>query len=149
MKTYIIDGNNLIGKIKFIKQLQLKDKQASREKLAFIINKYFAGKNIKVFLYFDGYENLSIPSSKSKIIYSGSKSADELIKQQIENSRNPRNIVMVSSDNNLSQFAKVCGCDILLSEKFASEMSSSNFINEEEEREKSIDKDEIKKLFGA
>lgn len=149
MKTYMIDGNNLIGKIKLLKQLQLKDKQASREKLVFIIDRYFTGKKTKVILFFDGYENLSITSAKSKIIYSQNKTADELIKHHIEYSKNSRNIVLVSSDNNLSQFARVYGCDILSSEKFAGEISILKNQNEEEERKKSIDNDEIKKLFGV
>ena len=52
MKTYMIDGNNLIGKIKFLNQLQLKEKQSSREKLVFIVDNFFTGKNIKVLLFF-------------------------------------------------------------------------------------------------
>jgi predicted RNA-binding protein with PIN domain len=149
MKTYMIDGNNLIGKIKFLNQLQLKDKQSSREKLVFIVDNFFTSKNIKVLLFFDGYENLSIPSSRSKIIYSRNKTADDLIKKQIENSKNPRNVILVSSDNNLVQFARVCGCSIFTSEKFAGEISISKNQDEEKEREKSINNDEIKKLFDV
>ncbi len=39
--TYIIDGNNLIGKIASLMNLQKKDKQASREKLIYILDRYF------------------------------------------------------------------------------------------------------------
>ena len=49
MRHYVIDGNNLIGKIGSLHKLQNKDKQGSREKLAFILERYFSGKNnIKV-----------------------------------------------------------------------------------------------------
>jgi predicted RNA-binding protein with PIN domain len=44
MKHYIIDGNNLIGKIKSFNQLQKKNKQQCREKLAFLLSRYFSKK---------------------------------------------------------------------------------------------------------
>jgi predicted RNA-binding protein with PIN domain len=58
MKQYIIDGNNLIGKIPSLNILQKKDKQGSREKLAFMVDNYFSQKNAKVFLHFDGHPKL-------------------------------------------------------------------------------------------
>ncbi|MEW6702118.1 MAG: hypothetical protein AB1298_05315 [Bacteroidota bacterium] len=39
MNHYIIDGNNLIGRIKFLQQIQKKNKQAAREGLVRLINK--------------------------------------------------------------------------------------------------------------
>lgn len=52
MRHYIIDGNNLIGKIASLQKLQKKNKQSSREKLAFILESYFLGKpNNKVSLH--------------------------------------------------------------------------------------------------
>ncbi|MCX6149302.1 MAG: NYN domain-containing protein [Ignavibacteriales bacterium] len=149
MKTYLIDGNNLIGKIRSLMDLQSKDRQGVREKLAFMIDNYFTGKNAKVLLFYDGYENLLIRSTKSKIIYSQKKTADDVIKNQIGNSKNPRQIVMISSDNNLIQFASVCGCETIKSEKFAAEISAHKNLDDEEDRERSIDNNEIKKLFGV
>ncbi len=84
MKHYIIDGNNLIGKINSIHKMQQKDKQQSREKLAFMIDNYFHDKNAKVTIHFDGFKNLPIKLNQAKIIYSDSKSADDKIKNQIE-----------------------------------------------------------------
>jgi hypothetical protein len=45
MISFIIDGNNLIGKIKSLMDLQKKDKQASREKLVLILDRYFLAKS--------------------------------------------------------------------------------------------------------
>ncbi|MHB9041277.1 MAG: NYN domain-containing protein, partial [Melioribacteraceae bacterium] len=55
MNYYIIDGNNLIGRIKSLQQLQKKDKQASREKLIYFLNRYFTGKKVKLSLHLDGH----------------------------------------------------------------------------------------------
>ena len=55
MKKYIIDGNNLIGKIKSIFTLHQKDKSQSRKNLIKILDKYFSDKKVKVNLHFDGF----------------------------------------------------------------------------------------------
>ena len=46
MKHFIIDGNNVIGKIKFLKSIQKSNKQQSRRKLAFLIDNYFHAKKL-------------------------------------------------------------------------------------------------------
>lgn len=149
MKHYIIDGNNLIGKIKELSKIHLKDKKRSREKLAFIIERCSRLKKARITLHFDGFADLPIKIPDVKIIYSENSSADEKIKLQIEKSDNPRNILLVTSDHNLMQFGKVCGCSVMKSEDFYSQHLSATEIQEEEGRIKNIDDvDEFKKLFG-
>jgi len=147
MQEYIIDGNNLIGKIKSLSTLKKKDKQSPREKLAFMIHDYFHDKKIKIYLHFDGFPNLPINVPGIKIIYSEKLSADEKIKQQIGISKTYKNITLVSSDNNLREFAKVCGCSVLSSEEFLQHLSKNQMLTEEQTRIDSISNDEIKKLF--
>ncbi len=149
MKKYIIDGNNLIGKIKFLSNLQSKNKQAVREKTAHLIDRYFSDKKVGVILNFDGFANQEIVVSKIKIIYSEQNSADEKIKKQIEEN-NKRNIVVISSDNNLKEFAKVCGCEIILSETFGKEITRTKVEDDEELRIKKIDDvSTFKKMFNV
>lgn len=150
MKKYIIDGNNLIGKIKEIKKLQNKDKQAAREKLAFMTENYFYGKKVRVSLHFDGFQNLPIRISAAKIIYSENKTADEKIKAEISASINTRNLIVITSDNNLKEFARVCSASVMSSEKFAGELQKRNEINEEERKIRSInDVEDFKKIFNV
>ena len=49
MKKYLIDGNNVIGKIHSLANLQKKDKQASREKLVHLVDRFFANKKVECF----------------------------------------------------------------------------------------------------
>lgn len=148
MKKYIIDGNNLIGKIRTLSALQAKDKQASREKLAFIVERYFAGKKVEVNLHFDGFANQKISTSKIKLFFSNELSADEKIKKQIGSVKNNRNTMVVSSDNNIKDFAKICGCTIVLSEDFGKEITKSKNTDDEETRIQEInDVDTFKKIF--
>lgn len=150
MIKYIIDGNNLIGKIKFLQKLQKSDKQEAREKLAYLIDNYFIKKNFKVSLHFDGHPNLPINTSIAKIIYSFDTEADEKIKDEISSQKNSRNVVVVTSDKNLKEFAKVCSCSVIPSEEFASSITRQAHQNEEEERIKAInDVEEFKKIFGG
>ena len=150
MKTYIIDGNNLIGKTKHLMLLQNKDKQSSREQLVFMIDNYFHNKNQDVYIHLDGFKSTAINPSKSRLIYSNSKTADETIKRQIEQTVNKKNIVVVTSDNNLREFAKVCRSDVMLSEEFLKLIESGNQNDDEAKRINEMNNnDEFKKLFGA
>jgi len=150
MKKYIIDGNNLIGKIHSIAILQKKDKQLSREKLAHLLDRFFAGKKVAVTLNFDGFANQKISAAKIKLVYSDNISADEKIKKQIEAEKNKRNIIVVSSDNNVRQFAKVCGCETILSEDFGKEITKSPNADDEESRIKAMDDiNTFKKIFNV
>lgn len=150
MLKYIIDGNNLIGKIKDLQKLQTKDKQAAREKLAFLIDNFFLNKKIKASLHFDGFQNTPIRITSAKIIYSESDTADDRIKAEIIASQNPRNITVVTSDNNLRQFAQVCSAAVISSEEFAAELKKRNETQEEEKRIQSINNvEEFKRIFNV
>jgi len=148
--NYIIDGNNLIGKIASLMSLQKKDKQASREKLVYILDRYFISKKANVSLHLDGHPAGRVSSSKMKIVYSENLTADEKIKKQISQSKSPRNIIVVTSDSNLAQFAKVCSATVVSSDEFAVEINKSCDKFDEESIIKSINNvDEFKKLFGV
>jgi len=148
--TYIIDGNNLIGKISSLMNLQKKDKLASREKLIYILDRYFTKKKASVSLHLDGHQSGSINSSKMKIIYSENLTADEKIKKQISQSKSPRNIIVITSDSNLAQFAKVCSTTVISSEEFVAGIKKSAQTADEQVRIDSINNiEEFKKLFGV
>ncbi|GBD88153.1 YacP-like NYN domain protein [bacterium BMS3Abin03] len=150
MLQYIIDGNNLIGKIPSLHRLQGKDKQSSREKLAYLIDNYFHNKKAKVTLHFDGFMKEPIKITNAKIIYSDNHTADEEIKDQIGAAKNRKNIILISSDNNLKEFARVCSCRVISSEDFNKKIFSSNENNEEKIIEQMTrNNDEFKHLFGV
>jgi hypothetical protein len=145
---YIIDGNNLIGKIPSLWAMQKKDKQSSRLGLVFQLERYFHQKKIKVSLHFDGYQNEVIKGKGIKITYSNSTSADNKIKDEIALSNNPKLITVISSDLNLQDFARVNSCSFIKSEQFAKEMNKKTKVEDEERIIKEIDNDEMKRLFG-
>ena len=64
MKSYVIDGNNLMGKINLIKN---QDKQLAREKLVMLIDQYFNQHKAKVYFHFDGFQNTPIDFLKGRL----------------------------------------------------------------------------------
>ncbi|MGE5363385.1 MAG: NYN domain-containing protein [Bacteroidota bacterium] len=145
MIHYIIDGNNLIGKVKKIKHLQ---HQNSRETLALRLDGYFQNKNCRVTLHFDGFPNTAIRTGKIRIMYSEKSTADEMIKFEIEAARNRSVITVITSDHNLIEFSRVCRCRVMLSEKFAAEVFGRPQKNEEEEIIGKMSSSEFRRLFG-
>jgi predicted RNA-binding protein with PIN domain len=151
MQKYLIDGNNVIGKNPKLFQIQSKDKQASRNLLVFLVGRYLANKKQSAIIFFDGFPGEAIPFFKGKIVYSEKSTADEKIKSEITGTNNRRNLTVVSSDNEIINFAKVCGCSVLPSEEFLKKANKEKRTDEEKTKIEEMNKDaeEFKKLFGV
>jgi predicted RNA-binding protein with PIN domain len=151
MIHYIIDGNNLIGKIPRLYELHLKDKQLSRSELVAILNSYFAGKKIKLTLHLDGYKNLPLNLSKGEIVYSNNQTSDEKIRDEIAGSKNSKLITLVSSDRSLINFARVNSSNVIRSEEFYKLLKIVSDKNEESRALKNLEaeKEYFKKVFGT
>jgi predicted RNA-binding protein with PIN domain len=147
-RKYIIDGNNLIGKIPQLHSIPKSSRQSARERLAVILDRYFTGKKVKASLHLDGFAGPAIKTSHLQIHYSNSKTADEFIRHEIESAKNPKLITLVSSDRSLAGFAKACSCSVIKAEIFALELFKQE-THDEAERIKTISIDEIRDLFGA
>jgi len=150
MTHYIIDGNNLIGKIESLKKLHKKGKQLSRVKLSFMMERYFSKRKALVGLFFDGFENEKINVSGIRIYYSESLTADEKIKKEIERSSNPKSIILITSDRNLLEFAKACSCTTIKCEEIVKQLNSAIKTDEEQVKIAELNNiEEFKKLFGV
>jgi uncharacterized protein len=140
MSHYIIDGNNLIGKIKSLKELQKRNKQGSREGLVSMLNNYFAGKKIKATLHLDGHPNTALSFPSGRIIYSEKRNSDSMICEEIDNSKNPKLITVISSDHRIINYARANSCTPIKSEDFYCEIKKSYEKNDEQERLKQLEK---------
>ncbi len=77
-------------------------------------------RNDKLVLVFDGFSNIK----SANIIFSGVKTADEIIRKYIEENYQKKSMAIITSDNEILSIAKACGCEILKSEDFVSEKKS-------------------------
>ncbi len=141
MKYYLIDGNNLIGKIPSLQSIHKKDPQGSREKLYNLITEYFRSKKCDIIIFFDGFEKTPLRHSKIKVNYSDSRTADDHIRTYITNSSSRSQIALITSDGALRSFGKKCSCEVILSEDFAELLIKG--------QEKDTEKEKINSLSGS
>ncbi len=147
IKKYIIDGNNLIGFNPSLKKLQKSAPQQSREKLVLILSRFFRNKKQEVSLHFDGYPKETIPSGKIKITYSFDDTADEMIRTEIDLTKSPATIVLITSDEALKNYGRVNSCKVISSKEFWATINEEEKEDEEEKIQKEIDNEEILNLF--
>ena len=152
MKTIIIDGNNLLHKVQHIKLMHSYDKQGAAFALRDFVRSRYKGK-AKVVIVFDGHGK----NEGSSVVYSGSVTADTVIREKIEQARNGRELCIVSSDSGITDLAKVCGCEVVKSENFARSLSDEvkspakdknvNELYEKPDRISKKEVEEFKKYF--
>ncbi len=147
IRKYIIDGNNLIGKIAELKKLQKSNPQASREKLVFLLRRYFDKHKFEVSLYFDGFPKEIIAGGKIRIKYSYEDAADFFIKREIDASENPRTLAVVSSDSEIFDYAKINACKAMKAEEFLRQIEPKEIEDEKERAKKELSDDEILRMF--
>lgn len=146
MISYFIDGNNLICKHSHLAKLQKEKKTESRVQLINILHRYFRDKKQKILVFFDGFENESLVLPKINIMYSNKLTADEVIRREIDNFKNPKKIVLITSDLELIRYARVNSCGVIKTEEFLKSMEEVRKDNEE--KAKVITDEEMKRLLG-
>lgn len=117
MLQFIIDGYNIVHKIK-----KIKDSSTPCNALTVFIykNKLTGSRNNKVWIIFDGGRPpYVIDDFQYKVLFSGQKSADDLIIDKVRQSKNKKQIVVVSDDRQLVHKVKMLGAGILSVDKFA------------------------------
>ena len=154
MKSIVIDGNNLIYKVPGLKNKFRENKQAAVLSLIESIRTKI--KRIRVIFVFDGYGEQDINS----VIFSGSLTADEVIRKFIEDNYEKNELTVVSSDKGITNLAKICGCEVKNSENFWNEINHASSgkvktgkdeLNSEGEKPDRISKkdlNEFKKYFS-
>lgn len=121
MNTIIIDGNNLIHKIPAFKKSFAVNPDNSRRTLIEVVKGRLRIKAIIIFV-FDGHGGEKLYN----VIYSGTKSADSVIREYIEENYNKNVLKVVSSDNEIISLAKICGCEVSTSEKFWDDLNPAS-----------------------
>lgn len=119
----IIDAYNLIHKIPELRILLKQSQDVCVDTMVSKLMGHFHGKKVKVVLVFDGSgKNRSLGRIEVKFSSTHTgynfESADVMIKHLIEKVKNPKLVMVVSSDKGITWFAKDCGCKIQTAESF-------------------------------
>lgn len=120
MKTIVIDSNNLLHKVPEFKKLFGENPESAQLTLVESV-KSKVNRNDKIIFVFDGFGNIK----RNNITYSGKKSADDVIKNYIEDNYEKNILIIVSSDTEITRLARVCGCEVKKSEDFWKEINPS------------------------
>ncbi|MCX5706327.1 MAG: NYN domain-containing protein [Candidatus Omnitrophica bacterium] len=118
---FIIDGYNITHHPEFAR---LANKKIRDSRLALLdlikLKKLCGSPNNSALVIFDGYPDPSIDLEEKSIevIFSKHESADERIRRLVELSANPKNIVVVSDDKEISLFIKAIGAKKMTVEEF-------------------------------
>ena len=121
--NYLLDGYNIIPALP---TLDLKRLQEAREGLIRLIEIHRPQGSLsnKVTIVFDGQSEIfgQIHSGTVKIIFSRGKSADDCIKRMVADSKQKKNIVVVTNDRDIRFFVRAQGAQVVSVQDFIKKM---------------------------
>lgn len=128
--TYVIDGHNLIPKIRGMSLRQLDDEMMLIE----LLQEFCRVKQKNVDVFFDdapaGMEKKKRFGRVTAHFTPVQSSADDAIQRFLmKMSRNARNVILVSSDHMVQAEGKRSGAQVLTSEQFALQMSEARMTD--------------------
>lgn len=129
---YLIDGNNLIG---HTKSISYKNPQA-RQQLLDRMAKFLESKQRNATVVFDGTPEPLRKTRWMRLVFSGpGRTADDLIRRQVEAARSRKDLCVVSSDNGVYGYARSCGVDALKCHEFNRLLNVDRVAAEPEKRD--------------
>jgi len=153
METIIIDAYNLMHKVNELQLLLKQSQDVCVDSMTTKLHGHYFGKGFKIILVFDGYgknkheQNIEVKFSKTGVGPDYGH-ADALIKHLIEKAHNPKLVKVVSSDRDITFFAKECGARIQTAEAFWGEVKErrverAETYKEENEKPSAVSKNEF------
>ena len=124
--SYLIDGNNVMGQ----RVGWHRDKPRARRGLLEELAQFAAGGRARVAVVFDGAPDEHFADGSSykgvRVYYAARGSdADERIKALVEESRERRTLVVVTSDRALAEYVRRCGAQVLRAGEFRRRMEAA------------------------
>lgn len=150
METIIIDAYNLMHKVTELRILLDQSQDARVDAMVSKLSSHYFNRGVKCILVFDGYgknthqHNIQVKFSKTDVGPDYGH-ADALIKHLVEKARNPKLLKIVSSDRDITFFAKDCGSRIQTAEGFWGEVKDRRIERIEEIRESKEKPDTVTK----
>lgn len=152
-KHYIIDAHNVMHKIPEVERLMANGITAARTRFMGMLGDWAVShRAFRFTVVFDGTaKDVKYSSPNVSILRSGqNKSADELIFDLIRKTHSGAATV-VSSDNEITNFARASALDVLPSSDFAEMISEARFTSSERDEKPSHtrlrDFEELRRLF--
>lgn len=153
MLVYIIDGFNLVHKVPALKESDTPHLDLIRY---IEINKFTGSRNNKVIIVFDGSINHQAQrQGYFEVIFSGSITADEIIKRKVDSIKNKSQVRVVSDDREIIDYVKGAGAAAVKTQDFTVKKSIEKNINTAAVSDKNISyslqkeiTDDMRKIWG-
>jgi predicted RNA-binding protein with PIN domain len=117
---YLLDAYNIIHQMPSLDRYKLDEQRNGLVHFVEHLRPQGSLKN-KVTIVFDGRWGLYRTESKgTEIIFSLDESADDKIKQIVEDAKNPKNIIVVTNDRGIQTFVRKLGAQICSVQDFLS-----------------------------
>ncbi|HNW60787.1 MAG TPA: NYN domain-containing protein [bacterium] len=151
----IVDGYNVLLRGYHRSRVAAAELEQQREAVIRKHAGYAASRSIRITLVFDGQEGVG-PSAgstggKVKVLFSRPpENADAMIKRLAQTQKQPRDVVVVTSDQPLARFVRSCGCQVLSSEAWRQklEQGRDEDLQEKHGGVNDLDLDAWMQLFG-
>jgi predicted RNA-binding protein with PIN domain len=123
--SYLVDGNNVMGQ----RVGWHRDKPKARRELLDELARFASRKKVRVGVVFDGAPDEHFADGSSyrgvRVYYAARGSdADERIKTLVEQSRERRTLLVVTSDRALAEYVRRCGAQVLRAGEFRRRMEA-------------------------
>jgi len=136
LRKFLIDGNNLINFHPKLKQDFMRDKTLARDNLIQLVNDFMLNSKNESTIFFDGFPQSDINTDTKHsfikvgnnvfIKYSRNSSADSVLKKTIDQEKNKRILVVISSDHEVMNYGRINGCQVKSSEEFSKLLSKTH-----------------------
>lgn len=150
-QSILIDGYNLIFQFPEIRKVMERDLESARYEMLLKLKSYAAYKRVKIVVVFDGGRSQSeqIPKMQGlQIIFSSApEKADPLIKRLIEKKSDQISMV-VSSDREIANYARLYGVKTGSSQSFAREMLTRPCLDVEQKFNDSLSEKEVEEWMA-
>lgn len=146
----LIDGHNLIGKLSDISLSDVDDET----QLLFKLRRYRAKTGRSLIVYFDSGIGFKLGEKKKRggitVQYAPSgKIADQLIIKRLRQAKNPKELMVVTSDREIQRVARQVGAQVVSSGNFATTLNATPPVETSSEPNLSDDEiDEWLSIFG-
>lgn len=134
MRHFILDGHNILFKDPESKAVISTDPGRALNGLIVRCQRITSGKKKKCSILFDGAPPGNIVSNipNVQVTFSYKRPADALIKSLIARSKNPRNLIVVSDDHEIQNFARAHSCEIQSVRRFLRDTLPSTTTDDSE-----------------
>jgi predicted RNA-binding protein with PIN domain len=146
-RIIVIDGYNLMFQLPELRRQVERDLEGARERFLDVLAAHAVKKQAEYLVVFDGDGQDRFQARRRaniKVLFSKPpQKADPLIKKTAAERKHTEDMVVVTSDQDISRYARICGVKVETSQKFALDMTLEPRTDLENKFDQNMSEDEV------